>query len=87
MQENAHPPAVGLAATIEREQGFMNQVMEWKGFAGTASRVRGRLLVEASHPPAHYTIHERPAGYVGASWWRSGKIVHEWYDGGTGTAR
>lgn len=46
MQENAHPPAVGLAAAIEREQGFMNQVMEWKGFAGTASGVRGRLEVE-----------------------------------------
>ncbi len=32
VQENNHPPTIGLAANLERESQFLDGVKEWEGF-------------------------------------------------------
>ena len=87
MQENAHPPTVGLEANIEREKQFMSGVKEWKGFAVTASGVGDDVtfyecnldFIATSGQPVHME-------QVVVAKWKNGKIVHErfYYDSGAG---
>jgi ketosteroid isomerase-like protein len=85
MQENAHPPTVGLAANIEREKQFMSGVKEWKGFSVTASGVGDDVtfyesnvdFIATSGQPVHME-------QVAVARWKNGKILHErfYYDTG-----
>jgi len=85
MQENGHPPTVGLEANIEREKQFMSGVKEWKGFAVTASAVGEDVtfyesnvdFIATNGQPVHLE-------QVTVARWKNGKIVHErfYYDTG-----
>ena len=85
MQENAHPPTVGLAANIEREKQFMSGVKEWKGFNVTATGVGDNVtfyecsldFIATDGQPVHMEQ------VVGARW-KNNKIVHERYYYDTG---
>ena len=83
MQDNANPPTKGLAANIEREKQFMNDVKEWKGFNVTATGVGENVtfyevvmdFVATSGQHMHLE-------QVSVAKWKNGKIVHErfYYD-------
>jgi len=85
MQENAHPPTVGLEANIEREKQFMSGVKEWKGFHVAAAGVGDNVtfyecsmdFIATNGQPVHME-------QVVVSKWKNGKIVHEryYYDSG-----
>jgi len=85
MQENANPPTKGLAANIEREKQFLNNVKEWKGFNVTSSAVGDNVtfyectldFIATNGQPVHME-------QVSVARWRNGKIVHErfYYDTG-----
>ncbi len=85
MQENAHPPTVGLEANIEREKQFLKGVKEWKGFevksiaAGDDMTVYESVFdfIATDGTPVHME-------QVDVARWRDGKIVHErfYYDTG-----
>jgi ketosteroid isomerase-like protein len=86
MQENAHPPTVGLEANIEREKQFMSGVKEWKGFTVTAHGVGNDVTFYESTVDFIATngqsVHMEQ---VAVARWKNGKIVHErfYYDTGT----
>ncbi len=85
MQENAHPPTVGLAANIEREKQFLSGVKEWKGFNVSASGIGDNVtfyestidFIATNGQPVHLE-------QVSVARWKNGKIVHEryYYDSG-----
>jgi len=85
MQENAHPPTVGLAANIEREKQFMSGVKEWKGFNVTATGVGDNVtfyecsldFIATDGQPVHME-------QVVVARWKNNKIVHERYYYDTG---
>ncbi len=62
MQENAHPPTVGLEANIEREKQFMSGVKEFRGFNVTAVGIGDNV-----------TFYECNMDYIATS----GRLVHE----------
>ena len=85
MQENANPPTKGLAANIEREKQFLNNVKEWKGFNVTSSAVGDNVtfyectidFIATNGQPVHME-------QVSVAKWKNGKIVHERYYYDTG---
>ena len=85
MQENANPPTKGLAANIEREKQFLNNVKEWKGFNVTSSAVGDNVtfyectidFIATTGQPVHME-------QVSVAKWKNGKIVHERYYYDTG---
>jgi ketosteroid isomerase-like protein len=85
MQENNNPPTKGLQANIAREQQFMNNVKEWKGFNVTASAAGDNVtfyectmdFIAANGQPVHMEE-------VVVTKWRNGKIIHERYYYDTG---
>ena len=85
MQENLHPPTVGLEVNIEREKQFMSGVKELKGFAVTASGVGDDVTFYESNVDYIATngqlVHLEQ---VAVARWKNGKIVHErfYYDTG-----
>jgi ketosteroid isomerase-like protein len=78
MQENVNPPTVGLANNIERENQFLSNVKEWKGFAVKAVAVdKDTSFVEATFD---FVTREGKAVHleqVAVARWKNGKIVHE----------
>ncbi|MGE3977696.1 MAG: SnoaL-like domain-containing protein [Nitrospira sp.] len=88
MQENANPPTRGLAANIEREKQFLNNVKEWKGFNVTAAGVGDNVtlyestidFIATNGQPVHME-------QVSVAKWKNGKIVHERYYYDTGAKR
>lgn len=83
MQENANPPAVGLAANIEREKQFLANVKEWKGFAVKALAAEGDVsLMESTIDFVAQNGADVHIEQVAVARWKDGKIVHErfYYD-------
>ena len=83
MQENANPPAVGLAANIEREKQFLANVKEWKGFAVKALAAEGDVsLMESTIDFVAQNGADVHIEQVSVARWKDGKIVHErfYYD-------
>jgi hypothetical protein len=85
MQENMHPPTVGLTANIEREKQFMSGVKEWQDFTVTASGVGDNVtFYECALDFIATGGQQVHMEQVVVSKWKDNKIVHErfYYDTG-----
>ena len=85
MQGNANPGTKGLAANIEREQQFLSEVKELRGFTVTAQGVGDDVTFYQSTAD-FITTNNQPmhVEQVSVAKWKNGKIVHErfYYDTG-----
>jgi len=78
MQENTDPPTVGLAANIEREEGFLADIAEWQAFEVLSVAAAGdTAFVESRSKFKTVDGTEVDSVQVSRSVWKDGKIVDE----------
>lgn len=78
MQENTDAPTVGLAANIERERDFLDNIAEWLGFEVLSIAAEGDVAFVESRSRFRTTDGtEVDSVQVSRSLWKDGKIVDE----------
>lgn len=85
MQENAKEPTIGLDANIKREEEFLAQVKDFKGFEAKAVAANGDVaLVESVLEFVNTEGQDVRLEQVSVTRWKDGKIAHErfYYDSG-----
>lgn len=88
MQENRNPPMVGLEANIKREQEFLAQVRQFRGFGASAIGIdggdggTGTALIESWMEYTGTDGQLVRSEQVSVQRWRGGKIASErfYYD-------